>query len=88
LATPSGLPIAAALTGAKADERDTCLDMIAHSGPARPGQTLIADKGYRSAAFEEQLNAQGITLWGSPAPRDCQTLPCQAASEVQLDSGQ
>ena len=69
-ATPSGLPVAAALTGAKADERDTCLDMIAHSGPARPGQTLIADKGYRSAAFEEQLNAAGITLIRPAAARE------------------
>ena len=28
----------------------------------RPGQILMADKGYRSAAFEAELNAQGITL--------------------------
>lgn len=28
----------------------------------RPGQKLMADKGYRSAAFEAELNAQGITL--------------------------
>ena len=73
LATPAGLPIAFALTGAKADERDTCRDMITHAGVARPGQTLIADKGYRSAAFEEQLNAAGITLirpaTASEAPR-------------------
>ncbi len=70
LATPSGLPIAAALTGAKADERDTCLDMITHQNLARPGQTLIADKGYRSAAFEEQLNAAGITLIRPTAARE------------------
>ncbi len=62
LATPAGLPIAYALAGAKADERDICLDMIAHAGVARRGQTLIADKGYRSAAFEAQLNDAGITL--------------------------
>ena len=36
--------------------------MIARGGPARPGQTLLADKGYRSAAFEAELAAQGITL--------------------------
>ena len=36
--------------------------MIAHADVARRGQTLIADKGYRSAAFEEQLNAAGIAL--------------------------
>ncbi len=62
LATPSGLPIAFALAGAKADERDICLDMIAHGDLARPGQTLIADKGYRSAAFEQQLADAGIAL--------------------------
>ncbi len=62
IATPSGLPIACALTAATADERDTCLDMIARAGIARAGQTLIADKGYRSAGFEQQLNAAGIAL--------------------------
>ena len=62
ITTPSGLPVAYALTGAKADERDTCLDMITHAGIARRGQTLIADKGYRRASFEAELNAAGITL--------------------------
>ena len=64
IATPSGLPIAYALTGAKVDERDTALAMI-HLDPAldrRPGQVLMADKGYRSAAFEAELNERGITL--------------------------
>ncbi len=64
IATPSGLPVAYALTGAKTDERDTALAMI-HLDPeldARPGQTLMADKGYRSAAFENELNQRGITL--------------------------
>ncbi len=62
ITTPSGLPVAYALTGAKADERDTCLEMIAHANIARCGQTLIADKGYRRAGFEDELNAAGITL--------------------------
>lgn len=62
ITTPSGLPIAYALTGAKTDERDTALDMIALAGLARPGQTLIADKGYRRASFETELNDAGITL--------------------------
>ena len=64
IATPSGLPVAYALTGAKTDERDTALAMI-HLDPAldgRPGQVLMADKGYRSATFEAELNARGITL--------------------------
>ena len=63
IATPSGLPIAYALTGAKADERDTCLEMLAADPSlARPHQTLIADKGYRRNSFEAELNAAGITL--------------------------
>ena len=62
ITTPSGLPITFALAGAKADERDVCLDMIARADVARRGQTLIADKGYRSAAFEAQLNDAGIAL--------------------------
>jgi len=62
ITTPSGLPIAYALAGAKTDERDTALDMIAFSDLDRPGQTLIADKGYRRAAFETELNTAGITL--------------------------
>ena len=63
IATPSGLPVAYALTGATTDERDTALAMI-HLDPElnRPGQVLMADKGYRSAAFETELNVRGITL--------------------------
>ncbi len=62
VATPAGLRVAFALAGAKADERDVCADMIAAAGIARAGQTLIADKGYRSQAFEADLNNAGITL--------------------------
>ena len=62
VATPAGLPIAYAVAGAKADEREVCTDMIATAQIARTGQTLIADKGYRSEAFEDDLNTAGITL--------------------------
>ena len=62
ITTPSGLPIAYALTGAKTDERDTALDMIAFGDFELDGQTLIADKGYRRASFETELNTAGITL--------------------------
>ena len=62
IATPSGLPVAFALAGAKADEREVCAEMIARAQIARSAQTLIADKGYRSKAFEQQLNDAGITL--------------------------
>jgi hypothetical protein len=63
IATPSGLPVAYALTSAKTDERDTALAML-HLDPTldRPGQVLMADKGYRSAPFEAELRDRGITL--------------------------
>ncbi|MCJ7780414.1 MAG: IS982 family transposase, partial [Acidimicrobiia bacterium] len=63
IATPSGLPVAFALTAANHDERDVAADMIAvDPNLNRPGQILIADKGYRSAAFEQRLTDAGITL--------------------------
>ena len=62
LVLTSGLRVAYALTGAKTDERDTALDMIALAGLDRPGQTLLADKGYRRASFESELNAAHIVL--------------------------
>ena len=65
VATLGGLPIAFALTGAKADERQTLLGILA-AGPAlaasRPGQTLIADRHYYGAAFEATLTAQRLRL--------------------------
>ncbi|MCX4684863.1 IS982 family transposase [Kitasatospora purpeofusca] len=56
--TLHGLPIAFALTGAKADERTTLLDILNTETDlvtARPGQTLIGDKNYFGAAFEREL---------------------------------
>jgi hypothetical protein len=65
IATPSGLPVAYALTSANTDERATTLAMLALD-PAllfeRDGQILMGDKGYRSALFELELNNAGITL--------------------------
>ena len=63
MTTPSGLPIAYALTGAKTDERDVAADMIGIDPDlTRSRQVLIADKGYRSKAFETGLAEVGITL--------------------------
>ncbi|MCP5028286.1 MAG: IS982 family transposase [Actinomycetia bacterium] len=62
ITTPSGLPVAYALAGAKQDERDTALDMIGLGELDTTGQTLIADKGYRRASFETELNTAGVTL--------------------------
>ncbi len=75
IVTPSGLPVAYALAGAKTDERDTALDMIALDPDLhdRPGQILMADKGYRRASFDAALNTAGITLirptFGKDTPR-------------------
>lgn len=63
--TLQGLPIAFALTGAKADERETRLDLLtAEPGltAARPGQTLTSDKNYIGRDFEHQLAEQDIQL--------------------------
>ncbi|WP_433654482.1 IS982 family transposase [Nocardia sp. CA-128927] len=65
IATLGGLPIGFALTGAKADERETLMGILA-GDPAlaaqRPGQTLICDKNYFGAGFEAELAATGIQL--------------------------
>jgi hypothetical protein len=64
LCTLGGLPVGAALTGAKADERHTLLDIVT-SDPdlaCRSSQTLIADKNYYGREFEATLPHLGITL--------------------------
>ncbi len=65
VATLQGLPLGWALTGAKADERTTCWDLLATTttlATTSGTQTLIADKGYNGAQFEADLSAAGITL--------------------------
>ena len=63
--TLHGLPVAFALTGAKADERETLLAMF-DVEPAlltdRPGQTLIGDRHYFGRDFEGRLSDWGIRL--------------------------
>jgi hypothetical protein len=74
--TLHGLPVAFALTGAKADEREVLLAMFtAEPGlvTSRPGQVLIGDKNYYGAAFQAALAAAGIRLLrparqGEPEP--------------------
>ena len=65
IATPAGLPIAYALTNPKDDERLVARDLL-ESDPdlstRRAGQTLIADKGYRSAELDAALADHGATL--------------------------
>jgi hypothetical protein len=64
LCTMGGLPVGFALTGAKADERHTLLDILTGDSDLarREGQMLIADKNYYGREFEATLPALGITL--------------------------
>jgi hypothetical protein len=63
--TLQGLPVAFALTGARAGERDVLTGMLT-AGPdliaARPGQTLIGDKNYYGHDFEATTTDAGIRL--------------------------
>ena len=63
--TLHGLPVAVALTGAKADERQVLLELLTvepHLVAARPGQVLIADKNYDGHEFERLLSELGLRL--------------------------
>lgn len=63
LATLDGLPVGFALTGAKADERDTLQGILATTpAPLAPEQTIMADKGYYGRVFEQDLQDAGVTL--------------------------
>jgi hypothetical protein len=84
VATLGGLPVAFALTGAKADERQTLRQILA-ADPAladsRPGQTLIADRHYYGTEFEAALAAQQVRLLrparkGEPERAGSSSSPC------------
>jgi hypothetical protein len=63
--TPIGMPITWALANPKIDEREVMtamLDREPHLAADRPGQLLIADKGFASREFENDLTFQGIEL--------------------------
>jgi hypothetical protein len=65
VATLGGLPVGFALTGAKADERQTLLGILADDpalAAGRPGQILIADRQYYGAQFEAALAAAQLRL--------------------------
>jgi Transposase DDE domain len=70
--TPAGLPVTFALTNPKLDERDVARDLF-ETEPGlldhRPGQIIIADKGYASAEFETFLADRGARLL-RPARKD------------------
>jgi hypothetical protein len=64
LCTLHGLPVAFALSGAKADEREVLLGML-QADPqlcARSGQITIADKNYYGQTFEATLREADIDL--------------------------
>lgn len=63
--TPAGLPIAFALAHPKLDEREVMLDLLDVEPELlrdRPGQAIIADKGYASVQFEHALADRGARL--------------------------
>jgi len=64
--TLHGLPVGWALTGAKADERETFAQILANTralqGPGPGRQITIADKNYFGRTFEADLDASGIEL--------------------------
>jgi hypothetical protein len=63
--TLHGLPVVFALTGAKADERQVLVDLLAVEPrlvAARPGQVLLADKHYYGREFERVLAELGVQL--------------------------
>jgi hypothetical protein len=65
VATLGGLPVGFALTGAKADERQTLLGILAADptlAAHRPGQIIIADRQYYGTEFEAALCAQQLRL--------------------------
>jgi hypothetical protein len=79
--TLGGLPIAFALTGAKADEREALPDIFATEPElvsGRPGQTLTGDKNYFGLGFEAQLADMHIEGWrGSRPVRSCCARPAR-----------
>jgi hypothetical protein len=63
--TLHGLPVTFALTGAKADERQVLLDLLAVEPQlvvGRPGQVLVADKHDYGGKFERVLGELGLRL--------------------------
>ena len=65
LCTLHGLPVGFALTGAKADERQTLLSLLAADpdlAALLAGQILIADKNYYGRDFEATLASAGASL--------------------------
>ena len=70
MCTLQGLPVAFALTGAKADEREVLAGMFTADPDlvaARPGQTLIGDKNYYGPPSRPPWPTRGSGCCGPPA---------------------
>ena len=83
--TLCGLPVIFALTGAKADERETLLGMLAADPDlvaTHPRQKLIADKNYYGNEFEAELVGAGIPASSGPQGGEtaCGTTVLQTAA--------
>jgi hypothetical protein len=80
--TLHGLPVGFALAGAKADERQVLLGILAADPTlvaTRPGQTLIADKHYSGRQFEAALATCGVRLL-RPARKGEPSRPARTCS--------
>jgi hypothetical protein len=63
--TPAGLPVTFALANPKIDEREILRDLLeVEAGllEGRPGQVILADKGYAGKELETFLHERGIRL--------------------------
>ncbi|HEY1832073.1 MAG TPA: IS982 family transposase [Acidimicrobiales bacterium] len=61
--TPAGLPVTFALANPKIDEREVARDLFeTEPGLIRPGQVIVADKGYVSRELETFLESHGAHL--------------------------
>ena len=87
--TMHGLPITYALTGAKADERDTLLGMLSADPDlvtTRPGLMLMGDKNYFGSDFEAALTETASPCCARPAranpngPGHASSSPCARSS--------
>lgn len=65
LCTPAGLPVSFALAHPKTDEREVLRNLLEAEPELlwdRPGQAILADKGYRSRELEDFLDSHQATL--------------------------
>ncbi|WP_077240402.1 transposase [Actinomyces denticolens] len=90
ITTACGLPVCWALTNPADDERDVLRTMLSKL-PATSRQTLLADKGYRSKALENELNQWNVTLirptmrGESPRPGKTALAPLRQRIESVFD---